>query len=288
MHGIFDDEFQRAVAPLRVSGAGTEAVGPLLSMLVNLVRPRRVLEVGMGYTTPFLAAALASAREQARAESAALSAKTGRALDGGELDDAWLFADPPLAAPGFHLTPYEPRLVALDNLSIAGSSAGRVTEVLARLGLDDLVTVVNADLTDAPTALPPDVAPFDFAWVDAYECLWFFDHLWDWIDPDGGLVVMHYLMTYPEGEAVLRYFRRFQQAHPDEMEILNLLEPHKLMQNSVTLLRRTSGSSGRRASLGRAGHASYTDELRESAAAHLEMSRPAASRSSAASVSAER
>ena len=55
--------FRRAVSRLRVSVAGTEAVAPLLAALIELRRPRRVLEVGMGYTTPFLAEALAYMRQ---------------------------------------------------------------------------------------------------------------------------------------------------------------------------------------------------------------------------------
>jgi predicted O-methyltransferase YrrM len=246
------------VAPLRVPGAGTEVVAPLLALLVELARPQRVLEVGMGYTTPFLAAALESVRRQVAAEGAALAAKTHRCQ--GELDDDWLYAEPALAAPGYHLGEYAPSLVAVDNLSLADSSAAGVRTVLATLGLDDLVTVVNRDLTEAATALPATFHPIDFAWVDAWECLYFFDHYWDLINPDGGLVAMHYLLTYPEGEAVLRYLRKFQQANPGELEVVSLLEPHKLMQNSITLLRRTSGLA-HRGDLGAAGHVRYGAEL---------------------------
>lgn len=267
LNGIFDDKFHAAVEPLRVAGAGTEAAGPWLAALVGLVRPRNVLEVGMGYTTPYLAAALASAAEQTRLESAALAAKSRRALAGDGLGDDWLFAEPALAAPDFHLSGYQPRMVAVDNLSIEGSSAGRVTEVLRQLGLDHLVSVANCDLTEADDHLPADFTPIDLAWVDAYECLYFFDHYWERINPDGGLLAMHYLMTYPEGEAVLRYFRGYQQAHPGELEIVNLLEPHKLMQNSVTLLRRTSGAGGRER-LGKAGHVRYSDALTDDARTH--------------------
>ena len=35
-------------------GMGTENVGSLLRALVQMVRPQRILEVGAGYTTPFL------------------------------------------------------------------------------------------------------------------------------------------------------------------------------------------------------------------------------------------
>ena len=37
-----------------VPGYGTEKVGPFLESLVGLSRPQRILEIGMGYTTPFL------------------------------------------------------------------------------------------------------------------------------------------------------------------------------------------------------------------------------------------
>ena len=36
------------------TGMGTESVGPLLRSLVRMVRPNRILEIGAGYTTPFL------------------------------------------------------------------------------------------------------------------------------------------------------------------------------------------------------------------------------------------
>ena len=35
-------------------GMGTENVGPFLQSLMALCRPQRVLEIGVGYTTPFL------------------------------------------------------------------------------------------------------------------------------------------------------------------------------------------------------------------------------------------
>lgn len=238
---IFSNEFRNAVEKLRVPGMGTENVGPFLASLMQLLRPERVLEVGMGYTTPFLAGSLAHAEALADEERKVLAHKTERHLaDGKDLDESWLFQDPALAAPASYLEPYRPRLAAIDDLSIPESSAGRVQEVLAGLGLEDRVTIVNSNVRDSVAQLPEDFATIDFAWVDAWECLFFFDHFWDRMNPDGGIIAMHYLMTYPEGEALLEYLRTFQDAHPGEMEILNLLESRKLMQNSVTILRRTS------------------------------------------------
>ncbi|WP_198348211.1 class I SAM-dependent methyltransferase [Plantactinospora sp. KBS50] len=195
-----DPTFQKAVTRLRVPGAGTEVVAPLLANLIALTRPRRVIEIGMGYTTPFLAAALADVRDQVVAERAALAAKTSRHLDqDGMLDDSWLLAEPALLTPESYVEDYRPELMAVDNLSIPESSAGLVWDVLRDLGLDRLVKVVNADLRNAVDRLPAGFRPIDLAWIDAWESLYFFDHFWELVNPDGGLMIFHYLMTYPEG-----------------------------------------------------------------------------------------
>ena len=39
-------------------GMGTENVGAFLRSMVMMLRPKRVLEIGAGYTTPFLLEAL--------------------------------------------------------------------------------------------------------------------------------------------------------------------------------------------------------------------------------------
>ncbi len=245
-HDTNSEHFRSTVAELLVPAMGTQIVAPILASLIQFARPRRVFEVGMGYTTPFIAAALAGVEQQVRAEAQALRDKNQSYLDTGlTLDEQWLYADPALLTPGYYLEPYQTTFVAVDNLSIADSSAAKVQNVLGKLGLADQVTVVNADLRDCRELLPDELTPIDLAWVDAWECLFFFDSFWELINPQGGLVVMHYLMTYPEGEAILDYISKVQKARPGELEILNLLEPHKLVQNSLTVLRRTSAGKAK-------------------------------------------
>lgn len=78
---------------------------------------------------------------------------------------------------------------------------------------------------------------------------------------------MHYLMTYPEGEAILRYIAGVQRARPGELEMLNLLEPHKLVQNSITVLRRTT--AWKSPSYAKPGGAlDFGGALRDDASAH--------------------
>jgi predicted O-methyltransferase YrrM len=241
IHGTDSEaRFLDAVQRLYVPSMGTEVVAPLLSQLIHLVRPERVLEVGMGYTTPFLARALAQVAEVVRVERQALAAKTQPYFDADSaLDNDWLFTEPALLSPTYYRSQYQPRLVAIDAMEGQDTSAPQVSAVLAELGLKDLVTVVNAELRSCVNRLPTDFLPVDFAWVDVWDCLYFFEHFMDLINPDGGLVVMHYLMTYPEGEAILDYIAQAQQSRPGEFEVLNMLESQKLSQNSVTILRRT-------------------------------------------------
>ncbi|WP_198348210.1 hypothetical protein [Plantactinospora sp. KBS50] len=62
----------------------------------------------------------------------------------------------------------------------------------------------------------------------------------------------------------MRYIREFQRRHPAELETVSLLESHKLMQNSITILRRTAGVRERRYA-GHGGQIRYTQELHDAA-----------------------
>lgn len=257
--GVSDRDFRAAVERLRVQGMGTEVVAPLLSHLIYMTRPRSVLEVGMGYTTPFLARALADVEEMVVEEAPALVAKTQPYLDSGRaLDDEWLNADPALLVPEHYTTRQPSRFVAVDDMSGTYTSAPRVQAVLEDLGLADRVTLVNAELRDCVELLPAGFLPIDFAWVDTWDCLYFFDKFWPYINPGGGMVAFHYLMTYPEGEAVLDYIATSQRLHPGEFEVLNLLESQKMRQNSLTVIRRTSGEATRQ--YGEVGHKARLDD----------------------------
>lgn len=239
---MLTEDFHRQVGELLVPAMGTEEVGPLLYHLLRMTRPRRVLEVGMGFTTPFIAQAMAENRRAAHGGGRGLAAKSSARLRAGEaLDDTWVRADPALLDPTYHVEPYEPRFVAVDDLQGPGSSAGRVLEVLDRLGLRGEVDVLPETLSRARDRLAPEFARFDFAWLDIWEKIHLFDRYWDLIDPAGGLALLHYLHGYPEGEEFLRQARERQLDQPPDFEILSLVEPHKVRQNSLTLIRRIDG-----------------------------------------------
>lgn len=242
-----DAEFFQIVEELRMPIMGAEILAPLLYTLVRFTRPRRVLEVGAGYTTPFIARALADNAADYERDVGPLAIKSRefvRALSKAPAPDAgqreaWIGAEPVLASPRFYAASYKPALVSVDSLAVAGSSASRVSDVIDRLGLRSLVTMIHGDFRAERQSLVRQCAPIDFAWVDCNQCLAFFEQYWRDINPGDGLVLFHSLLTDGNGEVVLEYFKSKQRVRND-FEIVSLWEPHKLAQNSITILRKTA------------------------------------------------
>jgi hypothetical protein len=86
---------------------------------------------------------------------------------------------------------------------------------------------------------------FDFVWFDCggyaeYER--FLEEYWSLINPDGGLLLLHSTLTNITIREVLTKLKLRQATTGfNDFELLSLLEPHKRFQNSVTMIRMTSG-----------------------------------------------
>ncbi len=86
--GAFDPAFLTACRPLHVQHMGCENMGPLLYAFTRFLKPRRVLEVGAGYTSIWLLRALADNDAELEACSQAL------ATDGYKVSSAeWMVDD---------------------------------------------------------------------------------------------------------------------------------------------------------------------------------------------------
>src|SRR4051794_20880484 len=232
---------------------GTELVAPLLYSLARSIRAENVLEVGAGTTTPWLVRALHDNRLDVARERDALSAKADRydpgwmttagasAADTGAVLD-WLLADPPLVNPQYHDRPYRPRLVSVDDGSSPYAAAEAAWRGIRDTGLGELLDERVTDFRAEAGRLAADRARFDLAWFDCgghREYRDFLDLYWNLVRPDGGLIVLHYTLTVPSHEQVVTDLvaARGNGSHGD-FEVLSLLEPHKLMQNSCTMIRR--------------------------------------------------
>jgi predicted O-methyltransferase YrrM len=251
-----DSKFLKAVGPLYMPGMGTESIAPLLYTLIRAVRPQRVLEIGLGYTTPFILQALSENIADFKSEAKSMIAKTEaykanrRRLRAGKAESAsvaaaarasWMDSDPPLADPAYYSAEYTPVLYAFENFSDE-SSASMVSSVVKKLQLSALLRVFPEDFRGASQKVTPNGALLDFVWLDCGgydEYLAFLDEYWDVISRKNGLLVMHYTLNNPFiGHIVNRLKLKQATSQFTDFELLSLLEPHKFRQNSFTILRK--------------------------------------------------
>lgn len=223
-----DPEFLEQAKQLWSPTMGTESMAPLLYTLTRFTRPRRVLEIGAGHTSLFLLRALAdNAEDHARTDADLQNEAAG-----------------PLVYPPYYETPYTPMLHAIDNLQHPYTTAGRVTDVAAELGLGAYLKFHHADFRGHAKSFASEDLPFDLVWMDAgswHVYLDFLDEYWSLINPAGGLWLLHSTQTNLEGVAFVNKLKVLQATEAfNDLELVSLLEPHKLAQNSVTLIRRTT------------------------------------------------
>ena len=254
-----DSDLLAAAEALREPGMGTEAVGPLLYSLIRMTRPRTALEVGIGYTSLFIARALADAAEEHEADRALLADETSQDRRKG------------LLIPPYYGLPYAPKLYAIDDYSAENATARQTLEVLEAQGLRELVELHEGDFRGYGSKLPSAARPLDFVWFDCggpEEYRDFFAEYWPLVNPNHGLVALHFTywslpMEYQgrrgqamQPSAILNELKRQQiDAGADAgFEVLSLLEPHKHRQGSVTLLRRLAPTSRQR-------DASFAEEM---------------------------
>ena len=157
---LFDAAWLEATRPLAAQHMGVENMGPMLYALVRFLKPRRLLEVGAGYTTLFILQALAdNAAELQRCRGARSGAGRGEVScaqeEGGGEPVPWcveevLDADEVAGAAAV--------LVAVDNeehevfteLGGGGEQGGMalVSTIATKLGLERHYVPVVADCFD--------------------------------------------------------------------------------------------------------------------------------------------
>lgn len=234
-----DAVFADAVGPLADPGMGTENAGPLLYALVRMQRPRNVLAVGLGYSTPFILQGLADNAAESARDAALLAAASGSAraalLHPGWPHDA-------CATVG--------HCIGVDDFDAGGARRQALETVVHNLGLVPRLTLLHGRFESVE--LPLQRLPVQLAWIDAGHQLDYgalVQRCWPLLDRDGGVLALHYThidADLPDGgravmpgPAANEMKRQLAAAglHA-RFELLNLVEPHKQRQGSVTLLRR--------------------------------------------------
>ena len=191
-----------------VPGYGTEKVAPFLRSLTELTRPQRVLEIGMGYTTPFLLEAIESNIEGLLWDS--------------NCDKEYLDK------------PYDPKFVVVDNQSLE-EDAERAIDRRSKLQENSLVHFIEGDMMDHSVVdRVRDSGPYDLVWFDCggpVEYQYFVDYYWNMVKE---YALFHF--TYFRGEPNKN--NSILSTITDISYRMDIVEPHKFKQGSITMLRK--------------------------------------------------
>jgi hypothetical protein len=234
----------------------------------------------MGYTSLFIARALSDNVTAFGEERTALLAKTEAYLDYiddlgptgrqvrprytphvgleaiyrpkatalGDARTEWMFREPTLARPGHYIEDYCPHAYCVDTMGASDSSAPAVLGILERLSLSRYVSVHQGDFWALDTGtLPREAAPLDLIWIDspvsARNAISLINgRHWEMLNPNGGLLVIHCLLTTEGGQLLVEeLFKQEQHRRRNDFELLGLLEPHRVLQNNCLAIRKTRG-----------------------------------------------
>lgn len=187
-------------------GMGTENVAPFLRAMVQMLRPNRILEIGAGYTTPFLLEALIN---------------NERVFNDGNLQEDY--------TQNYN---YDPKLVIIDDMSLG--------DLIKKPGMDDIVESAYVDFFEGvfegkADKLYETYGTFDFVWFDCggpeeYEA--FFSEYWDICS---SYIISHF--TYSDGEPNANLESILNNVKGDPFRI-DIVEPHKKSQGSITIIKK--------------------------------------------------
>lgn len=222
---------------------GVENMGPLLYSLIRFVKPRRILEVGAGYTTLFVLQALKDndaelnhLRAQNTSTPAAASSEGAMGSDGNSAPDeeSGFYVEEALGDSGSSI------LHCVDNqehdVFAAHGGLGAVVAVAADLGLGHLLKIHSADAfelllgcpagqvvegedkqpTDTIDSVPTTTqsrasdmpSEWDMVWLDGIttDPRWpeYFEKVWQQLVDPGGLALVHSTLTNATNRQWLR------------------------------------------------------------------------------------
>ena len=189
-------------------GMGTENVGGFLRSMVLMLRPNRILEIGAGYTTPFLLEAIVNTR---------------RVFDDGNLEESY-----------FKDYKFDPKLVVIDDMSLG--------ELSKKPGMQDIINskyveFIHGKFEDKSNLLFQEYGNFDFVWFDCggpkeYEL--FIKKYWDICS---SYIFFHF--TYKDGEKNKIHDTIYNNLKGN-YSAFDIIEPHKKRQGSITMVKKNS------------------------------------------------
>ena len=194
-------------------GMGTESVAPFLRSLIHMVRPQRILEIGAGYTTPFLLNGLENNKT---------------IIDEGNLDKKYV---------EWHEKHYDPKLVIIDNMSL-GEFKKDFNNIDSKY-----IEFVQGDFKDKSQELFEKYGEFDFVWFDCGGAEEYDSFMREYWDICSEYVIFHF--TYYKGMpnqmlgTIMHHIAWREQVMGGSLvHRMDIIEPHKKGQGSITMFKK--------------------------------------------------
>jgi Flp pilus assembly protein TadD len=189
-------------------GMGTENIGGFLRSMALMLRPNKILEIGAGYTTPFLLEAIVNSR---------------RVFDDGNLEESY-----------FKDYKFDPKLIVIDDMSLG--------ELSKKPGMQDIINskyveFIHGKFEDKSNLLFQEYGSFDFVWFDCggpKEYKLFIEKYWDICS---SYIFFHF--TYSDGKANTIHDAIYKNLKGD-YSAFDIIEPHKKRQGSITIIKKNS------------------------------------------------
>ena len=211
----------------------TENVGPFIYSTLKTIRPKKILEIGAGYTSIFFAQALKEIEEENDFDA--------KLLNEQKIDPNWerrhrlLNKDYQFSA--------DSKLIIVDNFSKEKHDTARpVDNAIKKLHLDKYIDFVEADGMDLQkiNEMVSNYLPLDFVFLDfgagaALPIL--FKFYFERINNHGGYIMVHSTLTNAMHRLWLAELK-LKYLNDSTVEIMSFLEPDKIMQNSFTLIKK--------------------------------------------------
>ena len=188
-------------------GMGTEYVAKFLRSFICMSRPNRILEIGAGYTTPFILDALRY---------------NEKIINEGNLNPTY-----------FQDMNYDPKFVIIDN-----ENQGKFDNDLAMKEIIDskYTDFIFDDFQGKGKIIEQKYGKFDFVWFDCGEAEDYKSFINEYWEICSEYVIFH--NTYLNGKANINLKNILEGIGDSNFQWIDIIEPHKLSQGSITIIKK--------------------------------------------------
>ena len=200
----------------------TENVSIFLYSLIKCCRPKQLLEVGCGYSTIFLTKAIEDTKK--------------------EIDTKQHYQ---IANQEFWKKEYKPSLEIIEDGSdkLCGENYKKVLNILQEQNLDQYVKFNFCSAYDFMNQIQNKNIEYDFIWLDfgsGQKYMEVFDAFFNKLS-SGGILIIHSTLSNLLGRLFVTELK-LEQKNRNDFELISFFEPHKIVQNSFTVIRKVDNT----------------------------------------------